>query len=93
MPQNRELSRRLPAAVAVAALSPLPLPLISQAQEQAPAAPAAVSGGRGTFGYTSFVVDPPNGQIPPVTPAAAARRKANANHGRHRASVGCKAIS
>jgi hypothetical protein len=29
-----------------------------------------------TFGCTSFVVDPPNGQIPPVTQAAAARRKA-----------------
>ena len=28
-----------------------------------------------TFGYTSFVVDPPNGQIPPITPAAAARRE------------------
>jgi len=34
-----------------------------------------------TFGYTSFVVDPPNGQMPPVTPAAAARRKAMANVG------------
>jgi hypothetical protein len=26
-----------------------------------------------TFGYTSFVVDPPNGQIPQVTPAAPAK--------------------
>ena len=34
-----------------------------------------------TFGYTSFVVDPPNGQMPPITPAAAARRKAMANVG------------
>jgi hypothetical protein len=34
-----------------------------------------------TFGYTSFVVDPPNGQIPQVTPAALARRKAMANVG------------
>ena len=34
-----------------------------------------------TFGYTSFVVDPPTGQMPPVTPAAAARRKATANVG------------
>ncbi len=29
-----------------------------------------------TFGYTSFVVDPPDGRMPAVTPAAAARRKA-----------------
>jgi hypothetical protein len=34
-----------------------------------------------TFGYTSFVVEPTNGQIPPITPAAAARRKAMANAG------------
>jgi hypothetical protein len=34
-----------------------------------------------TFGYTSFVVDPPNGQIPQITPAAQARRKAMANVG------------
>jgi len=34
-----------------------------------------------TFGYTSFVVEPANGQIPPITPAAAARRKAMANVG------------
>src|SRR5687768_15996946 len=32
-----------------------------------------------TFGYTPFVIDPPNGQIPAITPAAAARRKAMAN--------------
>lgn len=55
MPQNRELSRLLPAAVAVAT-------------------PAAFR--VRTFGCTSFVVDPLNGQIPPVTPSAAARRKA-----------------
>src|SRR6187399_458799 len=34
-----------------------------------------------TFGYTSFVIDPPNGQMPALTPAAAARRKAIANQG------------
>src|SRR5689334_4348694 len=34
-----------------------------------------------TFGYTSLVVDPANGQIPQVTPAALARRKAVANVG------------
>jgi hypothetical protein len=34
-----------------------------------------------TFGYTSFVVEPSNGQLPAVTPAAAARRKAMANVG------------
>jgi hypothetical protein len=34
-----------------------------------------------TFGYTSVVVDPPNGQMPAVTPAAAARRKAQAGVG------------
>ena len=34
-----------------------------------------------TFGYSSFVIDPPNGQIPAVTPAAQARRKAMANVG------------
>jgi hypothetical protein len=34
-----------------------------------------------TFGYTSFVIDPPNGQIPAITAAAAARRKAMANVG------------
>jgi len=34
-----------------------------------------------TFGYTSFVVDPPNGQVPALTPAAMARRKAVANQG------------
>jgi hypothetical protein len=34
-----------------------------------------------TFGYTSVVVDPPNGQMPAVTPAAAARRKAEAGIG------------
>jgi hypothetical protein len=34
-----------------------------------------------TFGYTSFVVDPPNGQIPAVTMAAQARRRARANQG------------
>jgi hypothetical protein len=34
-----------------------------------------------TFGYTSFVVDPPNGQMPAITPAAAARRKAPAHAG------------
>src|SRR5215510_15683923 len=34
-----------------------------------------------TFGYTSFVVDPADGQIPQVTSAALARRKAVANVG------------
>jgi hypothetical protein len=34
-----------------------------------------------TFGYTSLVVEPSNGQIPAVTAAAAARRKAMANVG------------
>jgi len=34
-----------------------------------------------TFGYTSFIVDPPNGQMPAVTPAALARRKAAGNPG------------
>jgi hypothetical protein len=34
-----------------------------------------------TFGYTSVVVDPKNGQMPAVTPAAAARRKAEAGIG------------
>src|SRR5688572_24298919 len=34
-----------------------------------------------TFGYTSVVIDPPNGQMPGVTPAAAARRKAQAGVG------------
>jgi hypothetical protein len=34
-----------------------------------------------TFGYTSVVVEPANGQIPAVTPAAAARRKAEAGIG------------
>jgi hypothetical protein len=34
-----------------------------------------------TYGYTSFVVDPPNGQMPSITPAAQARRKAMANVG------------
>ena len=34
-----------------------------------------------TFGYTSVVVDPPNGQMPSITPAAAARRKAEAGVG------------
>jgi hypothetical protein len=34
-----------------------------------------------TFGYTSFVIDPPNGQMPALTPAAVARRKAIANQG------------
>ena len=34
-----------------------------------------------TFGYTSFIVDPPNGQMPALTQAAAARRKAVANQG------------
>jgi hypothetical protein len=34
-----------------------------------------------TFGYTSILVEPANGQIPAVTPAAAARRKAQAGIG------------
>jgi hypothetical protein len=34
-----------------------------------------------TFGYTSFVVDPPNGQMPALTQDALARRKAIANQG------------
>jgi hypothetical protein len=34
-----------------------------------------------TFGYTSVVVDPPTGQMPGITPAAAARRKAEAGVG------------
>jgi hypothetical protein len=34
-----------------------------------------------TFGYTSVVVEPGNGQIPAITPAAAARRKAQAGIG------------
>ena len=34
-----------------------------------------------TFGYTSVVVDPPNGQMPAITAAAAARRKAQAGIG------------
>jgi hypothetical protein len=34
-----------------------------------------------TFGYTSIVVEPANGQMPGVTPAAAARRKAQAGVG------------
>jgi len=34
-----------------------------------------------TFGYTSFIVDPPNGQMPALTQAALARRKAVANQG------------
>jgi hypothetical protein len=34
-----------------------------------------------TFGYTSIVVEPANGQMPAVTPAAAARRKAEAGVG------------
>jgi len=34
-----------------------------------------------TFGYTSFIVDPPNGQMPALTQAALARRKAIANQG------------
>jgi hypothetical protein len=34
-----------------------------------------------TFGYTSVVIDPPNGQLPAITPAAAARRKAQAGVG------------
>ena len=34
-----------------------------------------------TFGYTSVLVEPANGQMPAVTPAAAARRKAEAGVG------------
>jgi len=34
-----------------------------------------------TFGYTSFIVDPPNGQMPALTQAALSRRKAIANQG------------
>jgi hypothetical protein len=34
-----------------------------------------------TFGYTSILVEPANGQMPAVTPAAAARRKAEAGVG------------
>ena len=34
-----------------------------------------------TFGYTSVVIDPPDGQLPAVTSAAAARRKAEAGVG------------
>jgi hypothetical protein len=34
-----------------------------------------------TFGYTSVVVEPANGQLPAITPAAAARRKAEAGIG------------
>ena len=34
-----------------------------------------------TFGYTSFIVDPPNGQMPALTQLALARRKAIANQG------------
>jgi hypothetical protein len=34
-----------------------------------------------TFGYTSVVVDPADGQMPAITPAAAARRKAQAGIG------------
>jgi hypothetical protein len=34
-----------------------------------------------TFGYTSILVEPANGQMPSVTPAAAARRKAEAGVG------------
>jgi hypothetical protein len=37
--------------------------------------------GTRTFGYTSILVDPPNGQMPAVTPAALARRKAQAGIG------------
>ena len=34
-----------------------------------------------TFGYTSMIVDPPNGQLPALTPAAEARcGRANARH-------------
>ena len=34
-----------------------------------------------TFGYTSVLVEPANGQMPAITPAAAARRKAQAGIG------------
>jgi hypothetical protein len=34
-----------------------------------------------TFGYTSFVVDPPDGQMPPLTPAGVVRRNAVLNVG------------
>jgi hypothetical protein len=34
-----------------------------------------------TFGYTSFIVDPTNGQMPALTQSALARRKAIANQG------------
>ena len=34
-----------------------------------------------TFGYTSFIVDPSNGQMPALTQAALSRRKAIANQG------------
>ena len=34
-----------------------------------------------TFGYSSFIVDPPNGQMPALTQSALARRKAIANQG------------
>jgi hypothetical protein len=34
-----------------------------------------------TFGYTSILIEPKNGQMPGVTPAAAARRKAQAGVG------------
>ena len=34
-----------------------------------------------TFGYTSFVIDPPNGQQPPRTAAALARQKAEPQRG------------
>lgn len=34
-----------------------------------------------TFGYTSLLVEPANGQMPGITPAAEARRKANAGVG------------
>ena len=37
--------------------------------------------GTRTFGYSSFLVDPPNGQMPGITPQAAARRKAQAGIG------------
>ena len=42
-----------------------------------------------TFGYTSFIVDPPNGQMPALTQAALARRKAISESGHvRRRSVG-----
>ena len=34
-----------------------------------------------TFGYTSFVVDPPDGQMPALTPAGIARQRASAGVG------------